>query len=75
MAVETRAGQGNKQLARLDRTAVDADAIERGIGDDHAAIERASQFAQFQVFKHESPPTRSVRDQPRPDQRSHDAGR
>ncbi|MNL27533.1 hypothetical protein D3C87_1491280 [compost metagenome] len=69
MTIEARTGQGNEQLTRFDRTAVDADTVEAGIGRNQAGIQRAGQFAQFQGFKHGPPPTRSRRDRPRPDRR------
>ena len=45
MTIETRTGQGNEQLARLDGATVDADAVEARIRSDHARIQRAGQFA------------------------------
>ncbi|MNQ57145.1 hypothetical protein D3C85_712910 [compost metagenome] len=75
MTVETRAGQRNKQLTRLDRTAVDADAVETGITRDQACVERVGQFAEFEGLKHGPPPKRSGRDRPRPDRRKRGARR
>jgi hypothetical protein len=58
MTIEARTGQRNKQLAGLDRTAIDADAIKGRVTRDQTCIEHVGQFAELQGLKHAPPPTR-----------------
>ncbi len=46
MAVEARPGQGHKQLARLDTTAVGAHTVKAAVASDQTGVKRHDQFAE-----------------------------
>ena len=75
VTIETRAGQGDKQLPRLDVTAVDTHAVECAVARQHTGRQGLGQLAECHRFKHGRPPRRSGRDPPRPDRRRHGAHR
>ncbi|MNC11812.1 hypothetical protein D3C75_595200 [compost metagenome] len=64
VTVETLTTEGDEQLPRLDRAAVDADAVEEGIGPGQFSLQGSQHTAQHPGFKHPAPRERPAQRRP-----------